>query len=126
MKKSHTLKKFSSFNENQSVLSSDEKSWLEAMIGYADDRIAFEENDIEMKNSIFSKLGIGTYHNAISLLRSKDTKKRKFLSNDDWEQVPDINFGSLKYFRVTNIKSYEWFYYRCGQYEGLIKLLNDL
>jgi hypothetical protein len=68
MKKSHTLKKFSSFNENQSVLSSDEKSWLEAMIGYADDRIAFEENDIEMKNSIFSKLGIGT----------KDT-------NDDWE-----------------------------------------
>ena len=68
MKKSHTLKKFSSFNENQSVLSSDEKGWIEAMIGYADDKIGFEPKDIEMKKSIFSKLGIGT----------KDT-------NDDWE-----------------------------------------
>jgi hypothetical protein len=75
MKKSHTLKKFSSFNESQSNLTDAEKKWLESIISYADNYQGFEPNDIEMKNSIFSKLGIGT----------KDTKKRKFLSNDDWE-----------------------------------------
>lgn len=52
------IKEFNSFNENQSLLTDDEKGWLEAMIGYADDRIGFEENDIEMKKSIFYKLGI--------------------------------------------------------------------
>ena len=53
------VKEFNKFNENQSNLTDAEKKWLEAMIGYADDRIGFEPNDIEMKNSIFSKLGIG-------------------------------------------------------------------
>ena len=57
------IKEFSSFNENQSVLTDEEKKWLEAMIGYADDRIGFESDDIEMKDSIFSKLGIGTKNN---------------------------------------------------------------
>jgi hypothetical protein len=53
------LKEFNIFlNENQSLLSSDEKSWLEAMIGYADDKIGFESNDFKIKSSIFSKLGI--------------------------------------------------------------------
>jgi hypothetical protein len=54
------IKEFNSFNESQSNLTDAEKEWLEAMIGYADDRIGFESNDIEMKRSIFSKLGIGT------------------------------------------------------------------
>lgn len=57
------IKEFRSFNENQSLLTDDEKKWLEAMIRYADDRIGFEPNDIEMMNSIFSKLGIGTKNN---------------------------------------------------------------
>ena len=52
-----------SVNESQSNLTDDEKEWLEAMIGYADDRIGFESDDIEMKDSIFSKLGIGTKNN---------------------------------------------------------------
>lgn len=46
-------------SESVSLLTDDEKKWLEAMIGYADDRIGFEPNDIEMKELIFSKLGIG-------------------------------------------------------------------
>lgn len=54
------IKEFNSFNESQNLLTDAEKEWLEAMIGYADDRIEFESNDIEMKRSIFSKLGIGT------------------------------------------------------------------
>lgn len=53
------IKEFNSFNESQSLLNEDEKGWLEAMIGYADDRIGFEENDIKLKDSIFSKLQIG-------------------------------------------------------------------
>lgn len=46
-------------SESVSLLTDSEKKWLENMIGYADDRIAFEKDDIEIKQSIFSKLGIG-------------------------------------------------------------------
>ena len=57
------IKEFSSFNENQSLLTDDEKKWLESIISYADNYQGFEPNDIEMKDSIFSKLGIGTNNN---------------------------------------------------------------
>jgi hypothetical protein len=57
------IKEFNSFNESQSNLTDAEKEWLEVMIRYADDRIGFEPNDIEMRDSIFSKLGIGTKNN---------------------------------------------------------------
>jgi len=57
------IKEFNAFNESQNTLTDAEKEWLEAMIGYADDRIGFESNDIEMKRSIFSKLEIGTKNN---------------------------------------------------------------
>jgi hypothetical protein len=50
-------------NENQSNLTDAEKKWLESIISYADNYQGFEPNDIEMKDSIFSKLGIGTKNN---------------------------------------------------------------
>ena len=52
------IKEFNSFNESQSLLTHEEKKWLESMIEYADDRFGFEENDIEIRDSIYSKLGI--------------------------------------------------------------------
>ena len=52
------IKEFSSFNENQSLLTDDEKKWLESIISYANNYQGFEPNDIEMRDSIFSKLGI--------------------------------------------------------------------
>jgi predicted helicase len=57
------IKEFSSFNENQSVLTDEEKSWLEDMIEMADEFIVFKSKDTEMRDSIFSKLGIGTKNN---------------------------------------------------------------
>jgi hypothetical protein len=57
------IKEFSSFNENQSNLTDAEKKWLESIISYADNYQGFEPNDIDMKDSIFSKLGIGTKNN---------------------------------------------------------------
>ena len=59
------IKEFSSFNENQSLLTDNEKKWLESIISYADNYQGFEPNDIEMKDSIFSKLGIGTNNNDV-------------------------------------------------------------
>jgi hypothetical protein len=57
------IKEFSSFNENQSNLTDAEKKWLESIISYADNEYNFELNEIEMRDSIFSKLGIGTKNN---------------------------------------------------------------
>jgi hypothetical protein len=57
------IKEFNTFNENQSNLTDAEKKWLEGMIEFADNRIGFEPDDIEMQRSIFSKLGIGTKNN---------------------------------------------------------------
>ena len=52
------IKEFNSFNESQSLLTDDEKSWLEDMIEMADEFIVFKSKDTEMRDSIFSKLGI--------------------------------------------------------------------
>ena len=57
------IKEFNSFNENQSILTDDEKIWLEKNIGLADEFIVFRSTDTEMRDSIFSKLGIGTKNN---------------------------------------------------------------
>jgi hypothetical protein len=64
------IKEFSSFNENQSILTDEEKKWLEKNIGLADEFIVFRSKDDsgkirfdEMRDSIFSKLGIGTKNN---------------------------------------------------------------
>jgi hypothetical protein len=57
------IKEFNEFNENQSVLTDAEKKWLESIISYADNEYNFEPNEIEMRDSIFSKLGIGTKNN---------------------------------------------------------------
>jgi hypothetical protein len=54
------IKEFNSFNENQSLLTDDEKSWLEDILLTLHDTHGAEQNDVEMMNSIFSKLGIGT------------------------------------------------------------------
>ena len=62
------IKEFNAFNENQSLLTDDEKKWLEKNIGLADEFIVFRSTDTEMRDSIFSKLGIGTKNN-----------------NDNWE-----------------------------------------
>ena len=50
------IKEFNAFNENQSVLTDKEKSWLEDMIEMADEFIVFKSKDTEMRDSIFSKL----------------------------------------------------------------------
>jgi hypothetical protein len=57
------IKEFSSFNENQSVLTDDEKIWLEDILLTLNDIHRPEQSDVEMMNSIFSKLGIGTKNN---------------------------------------------------------------
>jgi len=62
------IKEFNSFNESQSLLTDEEKKWLESIISYADNYQGFEPNDIKMRDSIFHKLGIGTKNN-----------------NDNWE-----------------------------------------
>ena len=62
------IKEFNSFNESQNLLTDDEKKWLEKNIGLADEFIVFRSTDTEMRDSIFSKLGIGTKNN-----------------NDNWE-----------------------------------------
>ena len=59
------IKEFSSFNENQSLLTDDEKKWLESIISYTDNYQGFEPNDIKMRDSIFSKLGIGNKNNNV-------------------------------------------------------------
>ena len=62
------IKEFNSFNESQNPLTDDEKKWLEETIGLADHFIVFRSKDDAMRDSIFSKLGIGTKNN-----------------NDNWE-----------------------------------------
>ena len=62
------IKEFNSFNESQNLLTDDEKKWLEETIGLADHFIVFRSKDDVMRDSIFSKLGIGTKNN-----------------NDNWE-----------------------------------------
>jgi hypothetical protein len=71
-----------------------------------------------------------------SIMLSRFRAKRYY---NQWTPM-SINYNYLENFRyficksedewyflsVTNIQSHEWFYYRCDQYEGLIKLLNDL
>ena len=57
------IKEFNSFNESQNLLTDDEKKWLEKNIGLADEFIVFRSTDTEMRDSIFSKLGIGTKNN---------------------------------------------------------------
>ena len=59
------IKEFNAFNENQSVLTDEEKSWLEDMIEMGDEFIVFKSKDTEMRDSIFSKLGIGTKNNDV-------------------------------------------------------------
>ena len=59
------IKEFRSFNENQSILTEEEKKWLEKNIGLADEFIIFRSKDDEMRDSIFSKLGIGTKNNDV-------------------------------------------------------------
>jgi len=53
-----TILNIPSWHPYYKELTKEEKNWLEAMIEYADDRIGFEPNDIQIKKSIFSKLGI--------------------------------------------------------------------
>ena len=62
------IKEFNSFNESQNLLTDDEKKWLEETIALADHFIVFRSKDDVMRDSIFSKLGIGTKNN-----------------NDNWE-----------------------------------------
>ena len=57
------IKEFNSFNESQNLLTDDEKKWLEKNIGLADEFIVFRSTDTEMRDSIFSKLGIVTKNN---------------------------------------------------------------
>lgn len=57
------IKEFNAFNESQNTLTDAEKKWLESIISYADNEYNFEPNEIEMRDSIFSKLGIGTKNN---------------------------------------------------------------
>jgi hypothetical protein len=59
------IKEFNSFNESQNLLTDDEKKWLEKNIGLADEFIVFRSTDTEMRDSIFSKLGIGTKNNNV-------------------------------------------------------------
>ena len=54
------IKEFNSFNESQSLLTHEEKKWLESIVDYTDNYTGFEPNDKKMRDSIFSKLGIGT------------------------------------------------------------------
>ena len=59
------IKEFSSFNENQSLLTDEEKIWLEDILLTLSDIHRPEQSDVEMMNSIFSKLGIGTKNNNV-------------------------------------------------------------
>ena len=45
-------------SESVSLLTDDEKKWLESIIRHADNEIGFDSHDIEIKQSIYSKLGI--------------------------------------------------------------------
>jgi len=57
------IKEFNAFNESQSNLTDDEKKWLEDILLTLHDIHRPEQSDVEMMNSIFSKLGIGTKNN---------------------------------------------------------------
>ena len=74
----------------------------------------------EIDNIMLSRFRVGKYNNEwtpMSLNYNYLYNFRYFIckSEDEWY-----------FLSVTNIQSHEWFYYRCDQYEGLIKLLNDL
>jgi len=59
------IKEFNAFNESQSILTDDEKKWLEDILLTLHDTYGAEQNDVEIMNSIFSKLGIGTKNNDV-------------------------------------------------------------
>jgi hypothetical protein len=59
------IKEFNAFNESQSNLTDDEKKWLEDILLTLHDTHGAEQNYVEMMNSIFSKLGIGTKNNNV-------------------------------------------------------------